>query len=333
EMFEGLGRGLQPLAEAILEVAGPRPEFLGRTSSTQAQESACRWIAEQLGFDFHSGRLDTSPHPFTSGIGAGDVRQTTRPEARGLLNAIYAVLHETGHGLYEQRIPLKLRGLPVGRTASFGMHESQSRLWENQVGRSRSFTDFLLPRLKDRFPEVLGDVPPDEFHRGVNHPERGPIRINADEVTYNLHLLVRFELGLALFRDELEVKDLPGAWNEKMESHLGIKPEDDASGVLQDMHWPSGNFGYFPTYTIGTLYGAAIFLEAGRQLPDLQREMRAGDTSSLLDWLTQNVYERAYRYPANRLVEQILGSKPSAQPFLTYLATKYSEIYDTDLSA
>jgi carboxypeptidase Taq len=326
-MFSELVEGLEPLSTAILDRTSERPRFLTGNYDEGAQQKFCSWLVERLGFDTEGGRLDTSPHPFTVGISAGDVRQTTRTESKNVLGSIYAAIHETGHALYEQGIPAEMWGLPAGHAPSLGMHESQSRLWENHVGRSRAFTDFMLPRLKELFGDELGNVTPEDFHRGVNHPERTLIRVNADEVTYNLHVINRFEIELALFRDELDVSDLPGAWNDAMERRLGIRPDHDGDGVLQDMHWPTGTFGYFPTYSIGTLFAAAFYEKATADLGDIEGEIRAGDTSRLLDWLQKKVYAEAYLRPGRDLAASILGGPVSPRPFLQHLRDKYSALY------
>jgi carboxypeptidase Taq len=330
-LFDELVGGLKPVAEAILDKAGDAPEWLAGGYDEAVQESFCSWLVEQVGFDFSAGRLDKSPHPFTIGISYGDTRQTIRTEQRSPLDAIYSALHETGHALYEQGLPEELAGLPAGSVPSLGMHESQSRLWENQVGRSRPFTDWMLPHVKERFPSELGAVSPDEWNRGVNHPQRGLIRVAADEVTYNLHIALRFEIELQLFRDKLDVADLPGAWNEAMERHVGIRPDSDADGVLQDVHWSIGALGYFPTYTLGTLYAAAFFDRARQDLGDLDDEFRRGETSRLLEWLRANIHSRAFLHTADELSEEILGGPLTPEPFLEHLRTKYSGIYDTEI--
>jgi carboxypeptidase Taq len=330
-MFEELAGSLRPVVDRIIEAAGPRPAFLGRSFDTAKQEEFCQWMVADLGFDTDGGRLDTSPHPFTMPVGPGDVRQTTRTAAGELMMSIYAGIHETGHAIYEQHLPAGMLGLPVGQVPSLGMHESQSRLWENQVGRSSAYCGYLLPHLAKRFPEELGGVDADEFYRGANHPSRSLIRVSADEVTYNLHVALRFELELALFRDELAAKDLPGAWNEAMQKWLGVIPPDDSDGVLQDMHWSIGALGYFPTYTLGTLYAAAFFDKAERSLGGLDQDLAAGDTSRLLGWLKENIYDRAYLYPAKDLGEKVLGEPLSARPFIDYLTNKYSEMLSLSL--
>jgi carboxypeptidase Taq len=331
-MFEDLMKGLKPLVEEVLRGVDEPPAFLAESYPPEPQMAICRWLVKKLNFDLDAGRLDESPHPFTIQIGPGDVRQTTRSDPDDLLMAIYAVVHETGHALYEQGLPPEILDLPIGRFASLGMHESQSRLWENHVARSRPFTDFLLPHLKERFPEELGMVAPEEFHRGVNHPRRTLIRVRADELTYNLHVGLRFELELALFRDELEVAALPEAWDEAMERHVGARPENQAEGVLQDMHWSIGAFGYFPTYTLGTIYAAALFEAAQDDLGPLDDELRSGTTDRLLAWLREKVHSQGYRREAKVLAAEITGEPVTPRPLLDYLSSKYRRLYPSDPS-
>jgi carboxypeptidase Taq len=245
--------------------------------------------------------------------------------------SIYAAIHETGHAVYDQGFPKEMTALPVADAPSMGMHESQSRLWENHVGRSRAFCEHLLPGLKELFGSELGATDPDEFHRGVNHPERSLIRVKADEVTYNLHIALRFELELALFRDELSVADLPDAWDAAFEKHLGIRPENHSEGVMQDMHWSDGYFGYFPTYSLGTLYAAAFYEKLSAENPGLDDDLRIGDTSRVLAWLRTNVHSQGYLLPAKELAKNILGTDISARPFLDHIKTKYSEIYSLSI--
>lgn len=331
QLFDELLTGLRPIADAVLDKAGDRPAFLNRSYDTKKQESFSDKLVEKLDFDLSGGRLDTSPHPFTAHIAAGDVRQTTRFQESSLLSSIYATMHETGHALYDQGIPEPNVGLPIGRAPSLGFHESQSILWENNVGRSRAFTDFLLPQLKDHFPEELGMLSPEEFYAGVNHPQRTLIRVDADELTYNFHIALRVELELGLFRDELAVGDLPDAWDAAMEKHLGIRPENHSEGVLQDMHWAIAIQGYFPTYTLGTLYASAFFKKAQEELGDLADELRRGDSSRLLAWLRENVHRHGYRYEAPELAERILGAPLTPEPFLQHLRTKYNDLYALSL--
>lgn len=329
-LFNELVPALKPVAERVLSAAGERPGFLSRTYEVDKQASFCRWLVETMGFDFTQGRFDVSPHPFTAHVGLCDVRQTTRYEPQQLLMSIRASMHETGHALFEQGLPKDLWGLPIGRIDSLGLHESQSRIWEIQVGTSKPFVDFLLPQLKDRFPEELGRLAPDEFFRGVNHPRRSVIRVQADEVTYNLHIALRFELELALFRDQLAVADLPDAFDAAMEKHVGIRPDDRAEGILQDMHWSVGALGYFPTYTLGTLYAAALFDKALEELGDLAADFRRGDTSRLLGWLRERIHSHGSRRPGKEIAESVIGGPLSAAPFIAHLQRKYGQIYDID---
>lgn len=325
-MFRDLVEGLGPLVDGALSRAGDAAALVGPAYDEGRQEDFCRWLVERLGFDAEGGRLDHSPHPFTIHIGPFDVRQTIRTDPSTPLSAVYAAVHETGHALYEQGLPPELLELPVGRVPSLGMHESQSRLWENQVGRSRAFTDFLLPHLKARFPDEMGMVSPEDFYRDVNRVERGLIRVTADELTYNLHVALRFELEAAMFRDELEVADLPEAWNQGMQDKMGVRPPDDARGVLQDMHWSIGAYGYFPTYTIGNLYAAAIWQRARADLGDVDDQLRAGETAPLLQWLRDKVHARAFFVDADALIAEVTGETVGAGPLLRYLEAKYADL-------
>ncbi|HVF53825.1 MAG TPA: carboxypeptidase M32 [Actinomycetota bacterium] len=326
-MFSSLTQGLVPLAHEVLDAAGPAPEVLSREFDPDIQMRFCDRLAQALGFDNDRGRLDTSPHPFTIGIHSGDVRQTTKADPKDLLLSVYALIHETGHALYEQGLPERMADLPAGRVPSLGLHESQSRMWENQVGRSRAFTDFLLPLLKEQFPDQLGMMAPEEWYRAVNHPQRTLIRVTSDELTYNLHVALRFELEIALFRDALEVSDLPEAWNDAMAEKIGLRPPSDADGVLQDMHWAMGAIGYFPTYTLGTLYAAAFFDAALRDLAGLMDDLRRGDGSRLLAWLREHIHRYAFHMPAKELGEQVLGGPLTPEPFLAYAREKYTALY------
>jgi carboxypeptidase Taq len=327
-VFAELIDGLEPIVDRVLAKAGPAPAFLRGKFDVGAQEAFCQWLVGHLGFDTAGGRLDVSPHPFTIQISAGDTRQTTRYTADELLSSVYAAIHETGHALYDQGLPEEWLDLPIGHYSSLAMHESQSRMWENQVGRSREFVGFLLSKLKERFESSLGGVTPDEFYEGVNHPERSLIRVEADELTYNLHIVLRFELELAMFRDELAVADLPEAWNKAVEQHVGLRPSDDRKGVLQDMHWSGGMQGYFPTYTLGTLYAAAFYAKAETDLGSLEGDLKRGETRRLLEWLRANIHSKANRYDTKVAAEKVLGAPFSPKPFLDYLETKYFELYD-----
>lgn len=327
-LFDELVGGLLPIIDKVLGVVGEPPEWLFTPFDVQQQMVVNQWLAKQIGFDTEKGRLDLSPHPFTLGVSVGDTRQTTRTLERALLESIYATMHETGHALYDQGLPKELSDWPVGRPPSLGIHESQSRMWENQVGRSEAFTSFLLPKLKEQWPDELGMISPRDFYKGVNHPRRTLIRVSADELTYNLHVAMRFKLELALLRDELTVADLPGEWDKASEETIGVRSDTAADGVLQDMHWATGAIGYFPTYSLGTVYSAAFFAKAKEDLGDLSDEIQQGETARLLEWLRTNVHREGYRLNGKDLAEKITGGPVTAQPLLEYLKQKYGELYD-----
>jgi len=319
---------LVPLVQAIAE-SKQRPDvsLLGRSYSTDAQKSFGIAAAQQIGFQFDAGRLDVTAHPFCTGLGPGDVRLTTRYDEHAFSDAFFGILHEAGHGLYDQGLPREHYGLPIGEDISLGIHESQSRMWENQVGRSHAFWEHFFPQAQAAFPAALKGVELEAFYGAINTVRPSLIRVEADEVTYNLHILIRFELEQALIEDRLQVANLPGAWNEKYERALGITPPDDASGVLQDVHWSAGLFGYFPTYALGNLYAAQFFRQATKDLSDLETCFQQGDFSALLAWLRENIHRHGRRYSPAELVERITGSPLQHEPLIDQLSTKYGAIY------
>jgi carboxypeptidase Taq len=327
-LFDDLRRELVPLVTA-LTYSGHRPRvaLLEREYPVDRQRFLCEAVAAAVGFDFQGGRLDPTTHPFFSSIGPGDCRITTRYNAYHFSDAFFGTLHETGHGLYEQGLDARHQGTPLGDAPSLGMHESQARLWENTVGRGRAFWQHFFPRARQVFHEALADVGPDEFHFAVNNVEPTLIRVGADEVTYNLHILIRFELEQALLSGDLPVADLPGAWNDAYRHYLGITPGDDAEGCLQDGHWASGLIGYFPTYTLGNVFAAQLFARAERDLSCLDQAFGRGDFSGLLGWLREKVHQQGGRYPAARLVERATGSPPDPRPLLESLRRKYGALY------
>jgi carboxypeptidase Taq len=272
-----------------------------------------------------------SIHPFTNSVHAQDVRLTTRLDPAWPPAALFGTLHEAGHGLYEQGFSEEHHRTPLASVPSMGLHESQSRLWENLVGRGRSFWVSHFPALKESFPQALADVDLDGFHAGINHVVPSLIRVEADEVTYNLHIALRYELELAMLRDELPVSELPSAWNERMRRYLGITPPDDTQGVLQDIHWAWGELGYFPTYSLGNLYAASLYAAAGRALPSLEADLAKGDTSSLLGWLRANLHSHGFRLPAEERVRAITGEGLTDRDFLAYLRAKYGALYGVKL--
>jgi carboxypeptidase Taq len=287
-------------------------------------------VVRGMGFDFEAGRVDLSSHPFCTGIGHGDVRLTRRFIDDDLRPALYGIVHEAGHGLYEQGIAPELARTPLGEACSLGVHESQSRLWENVVGRSRAFWIHFLPELRAAFPDGFQDADAEQLFRAVNQVERSLIRVEADELTYNLHVLLRFDLERALVRRQLAVADVPEAWNAKTKELLGLAPKDDGEGCLQDIHWAMGALGYFPTYTLGNLYAAQLFEAATRDLGGPERTDGAiakGDFAPLREWLREKVHRHGRRYLPADLIERATGSPPSAEPFLRYLRSKLADVY------
>ncbi|MFO0806656.1 MAG: carboxypeptidase M32 [Gemmataceae bacterium] len=327
-LFAGLTKELVPLIQSIAKSPKkPNPGVLQREFPIDRQKVFAEAAAVAFGFDFHSGRLDVTSHPFCSGFGPGDCRITTRYNPRFFNEAFFGVLHETGHALYEQNLPAEHFGTPLGAACSFGIHESQSRLWENQVGRGRPFWEHFFPRLRQTFPTALADVSLDEWYFAANDVKPSLIRVEADEATYNLHIALRFELELALLTGDLPVKDLPAAWNERMKAFLGLDVPSDTQGCLQDIHWSFGGIGYFPTYTLGNLYAAQLMDAARRDLAGLDDDFRRGEFGRLKGWLTEKVHKHGQRYRANELCKRATGRDLSPQPFLDYLKGKYDPLY------
>jgi carboxypeptidase Taq len=322
---------LVPLIRQIAD-SGARPNvaLLQRRYPAAAQDQFGRAAAARIGFGFDRGRLDTTAHPFCSGLGPEDTRLTTRYDEHFFPSAFFGILHEAGHGIYDQGLRRQWYGLPPGQDVSLGIHESQSRLWENQVGRSRAFWQFHLPLAQTAFPDALADVALDDFYFAINDVRPSLIRVEADEATYNLHILIRFELEQALLEDDLSVDDLPGAWHEKYEAYLGIQPPNDREGVLQDIHWSSGAFGYFPTYALGNLYAAQFYAQAAADLGDLDRQFASGQFDPLRQWLQQNIHQRGQCYPAAELVELVTGRPLDHQFLIRQLRAKLAPLYGLD---
>jgi carboxypeptidase Taq len=341
-LFQSLESELVPLVAAITEAqrrnagtasraaapsAADGDVILRRFYPRERQKVFGEAVAAAVGFDFERGRLDVAAHPFCSGIGPGDCRITTRFDEHQFGEAFFGILHEVGHGLYEQGLKQDHFGTPMGEAVSLGMHESQSRLWENAVGRSRAFWTFWFPMAKRVFREALGGVTFDAFHAAVNHVAPSLIRVQADEATYNLHIIIRFELEAALIAGKLSVPDLPGAWNEKYREALGVTPRNDAEGCLQDIHWSAGLIGYFPTYTLGNLYAAHLFSRAQAEIAGLEQAFARGEYGDLLGWLLAKVHSQGQRHRSAALIEQITGSKPDHRPLIDGLRRKYAALY------
>lgn len=327
-LFESL-RG--PLSDFVRRIADapkkPDSSILSRHFPIEVQKLWARQCAMTVGFDFKRGRIDESTHPFCSGFNPGDVRLTTRYYENFLPASMFGTLHEAGHGLYEQGLPIDHVFTPRGQAVSLGIHESQSRMWENMVGRGRAYWDRFYEQCRSVFHEALSDVTPDEFHAAINTVSPSLIRVEADEVTYNLHIILRFEIERDLMEKRLAVADLPEAWNTKIYRMLGVRPSNDAEGCLQDIHWSMAAFGYFPTYALGNLYAAQIYAAALRDMPDLEDQFGRGEFAGLLGWLRKNIHEHGMRYRPAQLVERVTGSPLSITPFLKYIREKFSPIY------
>lgn len=321
----------ESLGQLIAKVQGaqrqPDVSILERKYEIEAQKKISRMAAEKIGFDFRRGRLDETSHPFCTTLGPDDCRILTRYESNWFPGGLFGTLHEAGHGLYEQGLKREWYGLPPGSFVSLGMHESQSRLWENLVGRSKSFWDYFFPIIKQAFPGTLADVSVADFHFAVNTVRPSLIRVEADEATYNLHIIVRFELEKALLEGDLSTQDLPHAWNQKYRDVVGISPDSDTDGVLQDVHWGAGLIGYFPTYSLGNIYGAQLYEAAERQLGDLQPMFLTGDFQPLLKWLQSNVHEHGQNLDPSKLIERATGAPPTSEPLIRSLTDRYAKLY------
>jgi carboxypeptidase Taq len=327
-LLEELRDELVPLVRAIVHSGrAPDRSIFQRPYPIEEQRALGLEVAAAIGFDFRAGRLDVSTHPFCSGIGPGDTRMTTRFSPTDLGDAFFSVLHEGGHGLYDQGLLAEHYGTPMGSAVSLGIHESQSRLWENLVGRSPAFWEYFYPRAVERFPEALRGVSLEAFVFAINDVRPSCIRVDADEATYNLHILLRFELEQALLHGDVSAGDVPGTWNDRMERYLGIRPPDDAQGCLQDIHWSGGGIGYFPTYTLGNLYAAQFFEQARMELGDVEAQIRQGDFAPLRGWLTEKVYRQGRRHDAADLVLKVTGRPLGHRPLLDHLRSKYAALY------
>jgi len=328
ERFARLREGIVPLVREVA-AATTRPDMsvLEGSYPQAAQELFVRHVAEQIGFDFERGRLDTAAHPFCSSLGPSDCRITTRWDEKALVTSLYGVLHEAGHGLYEQGLPADWFGLPPGEAASLGIHESQSRLWENLVGRSSEFWQWCFPLAQKFFPTVFADVRTEQVHQAMLEVKPSMIRVEADEVTYNLHVMMRFDLERAVVSGDLTLAELPAAWTERFEHDFGLVPASDAEGVLQDIHWSAGLVGYFPTYTLGNIYAAELMAAAEHDLPNLRAGFAAGQFAELLHWLSERVHKHGRQQTSDALVEQAIGRPPAETALLESLRRRYGPAY------
>jgi carboxypeptidase Taq len=323
-----LREALVPLVAEIAE-SGKQPDvsIVARRYPVDVQEKFSKLASAAIGFDYARGRVDTTAHPFCTGLGPNDCRITTRYEERFFNSAFFGTLHEAGHGIYDQGLRAEWYGLPPGEAISLGIHESQSRMWENLVGRSRAFWRHFYPQAQKLFPEALSDVSLDAFYFAINDVRPSLVRVEADEATYNLHILIRFELEQALLADEIPIADVPAAWNDKYQEYLGIRPPSAADGVLQDVHWSAGLVGYFPTYSLGNLYASQFFETADRELGGLDEQFARGEFEPLKDWLGGKIHRHGQCYSAAELVEKVTGKTLSPAPLMAHLRAKLAPLY------
>ncbi len=328
QIFNSLRQPLRSLLELINKQPAIDDSFLHQYFDPKEQWNFGIELIKSLGFDFDAGRQDISEHPFTTNFSCNDVRLTTRIDKNDLGNMTWSCIHEAGHGLYEQGLPEEEYGLPLGEYASLSIHESQSRLWENSVGRSEGFWHYHSASLKKWFPAQFEHLQIREFYKGVNKVQSTLIRTEADELTYHFHVIIRYEIEKLLLEGLLNTKDIPAYWNEQYQRYLGIKVPDDKQGCLQDVHWSHGSFGYFPTYSLGSLYAAQFYDAAKKQIPLLEQEITIGATSSLLKWLRSNIHNYGRKFSGTQLCEHITGEALNIQYFLDYTNKKYGDIYN-----
>ena len=329
-LFAGLRQRLVPLLDSIMaaKVNTPDPQWPeGLNFPIDAQTDFCTKVSEAMGFDFQAGRMDASTHPFSAGLWPGDTRFTTRYDLSEPFSCLYGVMHETGHALYEQGLGTEHAYTPRGAAVSLGVHESQSRFWENQIGRTPAFWEVALPWFKEHFPDAPS-WDPATLNRIANKVSTGFVRVEADEVTYNLHVMLRYEIEKQLFNGDLAVKDPPHAWNTMFQEWFGVEVPNDRLGCLQDIHWSMGAFGYFPTYTLGNLYAAQLLESMAEDLGDIDALVSSGDWSPLLQWLRPKIHAQGSKMSPSKLIEHATGSEPSPEPFLRYVESKYGRLYD-----
>lgn len=326
-IFSELRGGLEPLLKEIEACEKPDDELMYRSYDQDEQWALTLEVLESMGYDKKKGRQDLSTHPFTISFSPEDVRVTTRMSEKNLHEGIWSSIHEGGHALYEQGLPSEEYGMPAGEACSLGVHESQARLWENIIGRGRSFWEHFYPKLQERFPDQLGQVPLDSFYRAMNVVRPNAIRTNADELHYHFHIIIRFEIEKALIEGSLEVKDVPTVWDRKVRSYLGIEVNSDTEGCLQDVHWAHGGIGYFPTYSLGSLMSAQFYEQARTELPDLESRIAKGELLPLRDWLRTNVHAKGRLEKPDELCEKATGKGLDPSVFLSYARRKYAELY------
>ena len=326
-LFAGLKKRLVPLLAKIMKSDVKIPSLPEEMNfSVKAQEEFCNRVSKAMGFDFEAGRMDISTHPFCAGLWPDDTRFTTRFDEKDPFSCLYAVMHESGHGLYEQGLPRDHNYSPVGMAVSLGVHESQSRFWENQIGRTSEFWDIAMPWFREQFPGCP-DWDSETLDLVANEVKPDFIRVEADEVTYNLHIMIRYEIEKMIFNEGLAVEEIPETWNKMMKDWFGIEVPNDSLGCLQDIHWSMGAFGYFPTYTLGNLYAAQLLQSMSDELGDIGEIISSGDWSSMLTWLRTRIHQNGSLMTPSQLIESATGRAPSPEDFLNYVEIKYSKLY------
>lgn len=304
-----------------------KDDFFKKDFSKELQQKFSLYVLDKMGYDFEAGRLDESVHPFTINFNNKDVRITTKYLENEFRSALFSTIHEGGHGIYEQNIPDELDGTGLNSGVSMGIHESQSRFYENIIGRSKEFWNYFYAEAKRVFPQFEG-VSLEDFYKGINVIEPSLIRTEADELTYSLHVIIRYEIEKSLINGEVEVKDLPQLWNEKYKEYLGVEPKNDAEGVLQDVHWSDGSFGYFPSYALGNLYGAQFLNKMVKDIPEVFKEIEEGNLASIHEWLKDNIHKHGGVHKPAELIKMVTGEELTAKYFIEYLNNKYKEIYN-----
>lgn len=326
--FSSLRTSIVDLLKKILNKKPIDDSFLHGNFSHEKQLEFAHKILKDMGYSKEHGRLDISSHPFSSASHPTDSRITTRIHPTSLISCISVILHEAGHALYEMGLPTEHYGSPLGDSISLGIHESQSRWWETRIGQSRAFWQHYLPLLKEQFNGQLEPIDLESFYKAINKVEPSLIRVDADEVTYPLHIILRFELERALIEGSLKIREIPEAWNAKMKELLGIVPKTYAEGCLQDIHWAMGGFGYFPTYTLGNIYASQLFESFEKKHPDWEKRIALGDLHFITKWLYEAVHKHGRRYSSQEILQLSTGKDPSEMPYIKYLNNKYQAIYN-----
>jgi carboxypeptidase Taq len=326
-VFNEVKEKLTPFVQEIFKKQKPNDQFMFGNFDEQKQWDLGIELLQQMGYDFEAGRQDKSSHPFSTSFNSKDVRITTRISKTDFSEMIWSTIHEGGHALYEQGLPLEEYGLPCGEAISLGIHESQSRLWENNVGRSLGYWKANWSKVTARFPNEMKNVTPEDFYKAMNLVQPSLIRTNADELTYHFHVMIRFEMEKAMMEGDINVNELPEKWNSLYKQFLQIDVPSDKEGILQDIHWSHGSMGYFPTYSLGSFYAAQFYAKASTEIIGLENEIAKGNMKPLLDWLRVNVHQHGKMYSAQELCERITGEKLNFSYFMDYASKKYKAIY------